>query len=446
MVDILHNDKESTLPRFLEALVSYYDEVIEVNLHEGTYINLLHPPKPGTRPDNMYIDFMLMREQMVHPDDRQIFTDFFDEKYIDENWPKQGCIRNISFRHLRDGKYRWVSVHSIFAACSKEEDKESRVYFACFKVIDEEKQQEIENVNRLQYENKELADLNGRLLMLIERVSRGIRTPLNDIVGMAGLSMHSLDDTAKLKDYVNNINKAARKMSKLLSIIKESVDNGYIMADEEFKDATADEEEHVVFLENSLLEVSLFDTDHSDIKTDDIKTEQIQSVGNANENSKQGKSDDIIGTDTDSKKMSGSYEAGLEKAKSVLRGKRVLLVEDNELNRETTKLFLELYGTEVETAENGKNAVISFVSKPAGYYSLVLMDIKMPVLDGNSAARCIRISGKDDAESIPIFALSASSDEEDMKLAKEAGMNAYIMKPIEFEDLICAIAKVVGEA
>ena len=124
-----------------------------------------------------------------------------------------------------------------------------------------------------------------------------------------------------------------------------------------------------------------------------------------------------------------------------LAGKRVLLVEDNELNREIAVELLEMQGLQVEAAENGKLAVELFVRSAPGYYDVVLMDIQMPVMDGYEATAAIRALPRQDAVRIPILALTANAFVTDAGKAKNAGMNDHITKPINLDVLFSALYK-----
>lgn len=121
-------------------------------------------------------------------------------------------------------------------------------------------------------------------------------------------------------------------------------------------------------------------------------------------------------------------------------GKRILLVEDNEFNREIAQEFLQMVNAEVDNAENGQQAVDMVVGKPEGYYDLVLMDVQMPVLNGHEATRKIRASGHPGTETLPIIAMTANAFSEDVTLAQEAGMNGHLPKPIDINKLYRAIA------
>lgn len=115
---------------------------------------------------------------------------------------------------------------------------------------------------------------------------------------------------------------------------------------------------------------------------------------------------------------------------ALLAGKRVLLCEDNALNAEIAETLLKDRRLLVDTAENGKIGVERFLSSPPGYYGAVLMDLQMPVMSGQEAARAIRALARADAQTVPILALSADVFEETMREAGDAGMNDFIIKPI----------------
>ena len=122
-------------------------------------------------------------------------------------------------------------------------------------------------------------------------------------------------------------------------------------------------------------------------------------------------------------------------------GHRVLLVEDNELNREIAREVLEMAGLTVEEAENGQIAVDMFSASKTGYYSLVLMDIQMPIMNGYDAAAAIRALQRPDALRVPILAMTANAFVEDIQAAKAAGMNEHLAKPIDFEALGSVLKK-----
>lgn len=117
-------------------------------------------------------------------------------------------------------------------------------------------------------------------------------------------------------------------------------------------------------------------------------------------------------------------------------GYRVLLVDDNELNREIAVEILGMLQLEVETAENGREAVEKFEAAEPGYYSMIFMDVQMPVMNGYEATRTIRALSREDAAHIPIVAMTANAFAEDVRDAEKAGMNEHIAKPLDPDRLV----------
>ncbi|MDE7248124.1 MAG: response regulator, partial [Lachnospiraceae bacterium] len=143
------------------------------------------------------------------------------------------------------------------------------------------------------------------------------------------------------------------------------------------------------------------------------------------------------------KEVLGQEQAREEKESTVLKefkqqdfsGKRVLLVEDNEINIEVAKELLGIVGIQVEMAMNGKEAVETVLEKEPGYYDLIFMDIQMPVMNGYEAAKSIRSCGRKDLEEIPIVAMTADAFADDIRRSEEAGMNSHVSKPVDIEKL-----------
>lgn len=125
-----------------------------------------------------------------------------------------------------------------------------------------------------------------------------------------------------------------------------------------------------------------------------------------------------------------------------LAGMNVLLAEDNELNAEIAQTLLESEGIVVTRAADGNEAVDLYVGRPAGSFDAILMDIMMPGLDGYEATRAIRLSEKADAADIPIIALTANAFTEDAQAAHDAGMNAHLPKPLDFNKLKNMLARI----
>ena len=124
-----------------------------------------------------------------------------------------------------------------------------------------------------------------------------------------------------------------------------------------------------------------------------------------------------------------------------LSGMRVLLAEDNELNMEIAETFLTDAGVQITKAYNGKEEVERYLEQPAGTFDAILTDLMMPVMDGYEAVREIRSSGRADAQSIPIIALTANAFLEDAERVKKEGMNEHLPKPLDVGKMLSVLAK-----
>ena len=135
-----------------------------------------------------------------------------------------------------------------------------------------------------------------------------------------------------------------------------------------------------------------------------------------------------------------------EKNKANLTGRRILLAEDVQINAEIMIDALELENIKVDHADNGKAAVEMFEKSTAGIYAAILMDVRMPQMDGLEAAKIIRAMDREDAKKIPIIALTANAFDEDVQHSIQAGMNAHLNKPVETEQLLRVLGELVYEA
>ena len=139
-------------------------------------------------------------------------------------------------------------------------------------------------------------------------------------------------------------------------------------------------------------------------------------------------------------------EAGTGDGGRLLAGRRILLCEDHPLNQEITKTLLEQKGAVVELAENGKVGLEKFAASPNRYYDLILMDIRMPVMDGYEATRRIRALPRADAAGVPILAMTADAFSDDVHKCLDAGMNGHVAKPISPERLFEKIAGLISKS
>ncbi len=136
----------------------------------------------------------------------------------------------------------------------------------------------------------------------------------------------------------------------------------------------------------------------------------------------------------------------LQKQVTDLKGRRILLAEDVMINAEIMMMVLGMREMNVEHAENGQIAVDMFMAAEPGYYDAILMDMRMPVMDGLDATRAIRASGRPDAETIPVIALTANAFDEDVQRSMQAGLNAHLSKPVEPDALFDTLETFIGSS
>ena len=134
----------------------------------------------------------------------------------------------------------------------------------------------------------------------------------------------------------------------------------------------------------------------------------------------------------------------LVKKTADLKGRHILLAEDVAVNAEIMVMVLSMREIDVDVVENGRIAVEMFLKHPEGYYDAVLMDMRMPEMDGLEATRCIRASGREDAKAIPIIALTANAFDEDVQRSLQAGMDAHLSKPVEPETLFETLESLIA--
>ena len=130
-------------------------------------------------------------------------------------------------------------------------------------------------------------------------------------------------------------------------------------------------------------------------------------------------------------------------AKTDLKGKRILLAEDVDINAEIIMMLLSMREMEVDYAQNGQVAVEKYDEQEVGYYDAILMDMRMPVMDGLEATKTIRARNRADSRRIPIIALTANAFDEDVQRSMQAGLNAHLSKPVEPENLFATLEELI---
>ena len=212
----------------------------------------------------------------------------------------------------------------------------------------------------------------------LTKTSHDVRTPLNSIMGMSSIAIANINDAKLVENCLKKISVSSRQLMELV---------------------------------NELSDIPVTESDETPLNFAEAQEGQPGENG--------------------------------QKAKEVdLKGKRILVAEDNDLNWEIAELLLTSEGFEVEHAENGQTCVDMLLAHKAGYYDAILMDVRMPVMSGLEATTVIR-GLKKAYRGIPIIAMTADAFAEDMQKCLECGMNAHIAKPIDIEVVKSTLAKYI---
>ena len=135
-----------------------------------------------------------------------------------------------------------------------------------------------------------------------------------------------------------------------------------------------------------------------------------------------------------------------EKRRASLKGRRILLAEDILINAEILKELVRSREAEIDHAQNGREALDLFAASAPGHYAAILMDVRMPEMDGLEATAAIRALDRPDAKTIPIVGLTANAFDEDVQRSLQVGMNAHLSKPVEPERLYQTLEELIWEA
>ena len=135
-----------------------------------------------------------------------------------------------------------------------------------------------------------------------------------------------------------------------------------------------------------------------------------------------------------------------EKRRAELKGRHILMAEDVMINAEIIKQIILMREAEIDHAENGRIVVAMFEESPVGYYDAILMDVRMPEMDGLEATTAIRSLNRPDAKTVPIIAMTANAFDEDVQRSLQVGMNAHLSKPVEPEHLYQTLEELIWES
>ena len=398
------NSREELL---MQIWRDYYDEILDVNLDRGTFESLIDPDAQNTRKGFVELEVMLAAQKMVHPDDRTVFIQFFDPNTILEGMKNGVYVRKLNFRmHNGDEKYFWVKVKGIMPSEGNEEEKK---YFVCFRILDNASDEDMSYRKLLSVSLMHEKEISSQLKGLFEEFATKMKDPLNDIIGLADIAQNTVTDTEKTIERLKLINDKTNEINTLMEeMLKESREKNEEISlrdDESYTELVAKTGKNMISAPT--------------VKPEDTKVAEETPVADEAERTIQ-----KIGT--------GALKTTADPEEFDFTGKKVLLVPDSELSGEIMKEMLTKRGAEVHEIKSGQEAVKDFIKNPAGTYDMVLVDTGAAELDGYSVAHCIRLSCKEDAEKVPVFAVSNKGVAESIVKTKENGVNMIFSKPIDY--------------
>lgn len=397
-----YNSDEFRAVRIVEALRDYYTIILEINNDTETYYDVSDSSMGDDDFGSFAIELMTAVDHDVHPDDRERFLSFFDKDYISSLHEQGVTVTKMNYRtRADDGSYKWIKVKNVLPM---EKGPTGYTYYSCFRVVDQEKSFDIESKVVLSETLERSASLTDKKNRVIAKAVYELRNPLQSMIGSVESIRNDVKNTKKVLERLSNIEKGILELSRALEVLTMQAE------------ADRDEENLII---RQLIKYIPNEAQKVEGIIESVRREKISEIP-----------DDFAVGDSISDRGDRNV------IRYDFKGRRCLIAEDNDLSGETMKAIIEMTGMSVEVVESGRKAVVSYISKPAGYYDVILLDVELPELSGYEAAHCIRISGKDDAEKIPIFAVTGRVFPEDIKKAFETGMSAHFAKPVKLPALL----------
>lgn len=296
--------------------------------------------------------------------------------------------------------------------------------------------------------------------VFLNNMSHDIRTPMNAVIGFTSLAQSHIDDKEQVRDYLSKIMTSSQHLLSLINDVLDmsQIENGSVTIDESPLSISKLLQDIRTITQTGIHSKGLnFYIDTQDITDDTIMGDNLKlqqvllnilgnsikftpSGGTITVNSTEGEgSEFIVCLRFEVNQECLSPEEDNSSKTTTASVKKILLVEDNVLNEEIARTILTDHDFIVDSAFNGSEAVSKVKNNIQNDYDLILMDIRMPVMDGYEAARTIRSLKDPKQADIPIIAMTANAFDEDRQAAFDAGMNGHLAKPVDIKNLLQAI-------
>ena len=394
-------------------------------------------------------------------------------------------IRDLVKRRIRDfggdfkrkfgNEYRWVNVRVLY-----DESLSTNEVILCFKEINDEKKQQLEHIELLKDSLNTMEKNMESRNIFFSNMSHDMRTPLNGIIGLSELAKSHINNPNEVARYLEKINSSSKQLLNLINdildlskadfgkyelnreefLLKESIEESLILFEVDAKKMQKDFEviykikhNHVIgdfnkirqILNNIISNAFKYTRvgDKISLTIEEIKRDIYSNFRFEIKDTGFGMTKEFLERvflpferETRKKEMKEEIIEEKKLEDIDLCGKKILLVEDNELNCEIAHDLLTLTKAQVIVANNGEEAVKIFKNSRIGEINLILMDIQMPIMDGYMATKVIRELEREDSKNIEIIAMSANTFLDDIQKAKNCGMNDHIPKPIDIKKLM----------
>lgn len=399
-------------------------------------------------------------------------------------------IRDLVKRRIRDfggdfkrkfgNEYRWVNVRVLY-----DESLSINEVILCFKEINDEKKQQLEHIELLKDSLNTMEKNMESRNIFFSNMSHDMRTPLNGIIGLSELAKSHINNPNEVARYLEKINSSSKQLLNLINdildlskadfgkyelnreefLLKESIEESLILFEVDAKKMQKDFEviykikhNHVIgdfnkirqILNNIISNAFKYTRvgDKISLTIEEIKRDIYSNFRFEIKDTGFGMTKEFLERvflpferETRKKEMKEEIIEEKKLEDIDLCGKKILLVEDNELNCEIAHDLLTLTKAQVIVANNGEEAVKIFKNSKIGEINLILMDIQMPIMDGYMATKVIRELEREDSKNIEIIAMSANTFLDDIQKAKNCGMNDHIPKPIDIKKLMNILKK-----